>query len=94
MRRTLPLVLVLIVSVACRAHADCKLPYAPPAIRARLLGFHYANEMRRERELRAGHSRRGPVQPKTTSARPARPRRQDPRLPEGTRGCARRPARA
>jgi len=32
------------------AHADCELLYAPPQTRARMLAFHYANELRRARE--------------------------------------------
>jgi len=30
--------------------ADCELLYAPPEVRARLLAFHYTNELRRARE--------------------------------------------
>ena len=70
MRPNFALIIALIVSVARPAHADCELLYAPPAVRARLLAFHYANEMRRERELRPRDQQRGAVKPRPVRARP------------------------
>ncbi|MGN2247948.1 hypothetical protein ACFWZ3_14785 [Frateuria sp. GZRR35] len=45
------LLLALACTLACgTARADCELLYAPPDIRARLMAFHHANELRRARE--------------------------------------------
>ena len=48
-RSFLPLALVALLA-AQPARADCELLYAPPQVRARLLAFHHANELRRARQ--------------------------------------------
>lgn len=79
---------ILLLGLACTlacgtVRADCELLYAPPEIRARLLAFHYANELRRARE-QAHHdaelARKRPQPARATHGRdepartPARPR--------------------
>jgi hypothetical protein len=66
------------------ARADCELPYAPPELRARLLAFHHANELRRAQEQayrEAAGSFPGSAGPTCEDARRAR-------------GCGRPPAPA
>ena len=60
----LPLALAAVLHAAT-ARADCELLYAPPELRARLLAFHYANELRRAQERTA--------YPPSQSAPPPRP---------------------
>lgn len=82
MPRTL-LLLVLAIVLASRARADCELQYAPPDIRARLLAFHYANELRRARELAHGPVARthGKPTPDSGAARPVSDRAASARSP-------------
>jgi hypothetical protein len=56
------------------ARADCELLYAPPELRARLLAFHHANELRRAREQPRGAVADGGATPAAPSGRnePAR----------------------
>ncbi|MCX7514057.1 hypothetical protein [Frateuria sp. STR12] len=52
-RLPLTFALAALLTAAGPARADCDLLYAPPQIRARLLAFHHANELRRAQERKA-----------------------------------------
>lgn len=39
--------LILAITAAGSAHADCELPYAPPEVRAAALAFHHRTDERR-----------------------------------------------
>ncbi|UGB38634.1 hypothetical protein [Frateuria soli] len=69
------LLLALACALACgTARADCELLYAPPEIRARLLAFHHATELRRAREQArhdAGRPRKPPQPVPATQDREA-----------------------
>ena len=81
MHRYRVLLLAIAVLAARPARADCELLYAPPAVRARLLAFHYANETRRERERAAAAqpARRAKVHP----VRPTHALKPPPSPPRG-----------
>lgn len=76
---------LLLLALACMLasgplRADCELLYAPPEVRARLLAFHYTNELRRAGAGAPPGGRRSQIatcQDGAWSRRPGKTDRQD-----------------